>query len=157
MRIEIHRWRMAGSPHADGRVAVAYNVLVPLEDCVPNNPSNFQVLLGGRAYRDYPDATWTTNLEPSWERYEAWLAHERAARRRMLEFLHQHCPETRALDEWPTLWAPIPPGLAADLHTTHFTIPPPGSREEAPQTPATSDSRRSRRQPRPPGRPPRRR
>ena len=29
-------------------------------------------------------------------------ARERAAKRRMLEFLHQHCPETRALDEWPT-------------------------------------------------------
>ena len=126
MRIEIHRWRMAGSPHDDGLVAVAYNVLVPLEDCVPNNSSNIQVLLGRRAYRDYPYATWSTHIAPGWERYEAWLAHERAAKRRMLEFLHQHCPETRALDEWPTLWASIPPELAEDLHTIHFTIPPPG-------------------------------
>ena len=50
MRIEIHRWRMAGSPRDDGRVAVAYNVLVPLEDCVRNNSSNIQVLLDGRVY-----------------------------------------------------------------------------------------------------------
>ena len=126
MRVEIHRWRMAGSPHDDGLVAVAYNVLVPLEDCVPNNSSNIQVLLDRSVYKDYAYATWSTDLPPGWERYEAWLAHERAAKRRMLEFLHQHCPETRALDEWPTLWASIPPELAEDLHTIHFTIPPPG-------------------------------
>ena len=127
MRVEIHRWRMAGSPHDDGLVAVAYNVLVPLEDCVPNNSSNIQVLLDRSVQKDYAYATWSTDLPPGWERYEAWLAHERAAKRRMLEFLHQHCPETRALDEWPTLWASIPPELAEDLHTIHFTIPPPGN------------------------------
>ncbi len=127
MRIEIHRWRMAGSPRDDGFVAVAYNVLVPLEDCVRNNSSNIQVLLDGRVYKDYPDATWSTDLAPGWDRYEAWLAHERAAKRRMLDFLHQHCPETRTLDEWPTLWACIPPRLAESLHTIHFTIPPPGN------------------------------
>ena len=127
MRVEIHRWRMAGSPHDDGLVAVAYNVLVPLEDCVPNNSSKIQVLLDRSVYKDYAYATWPTDLPPGWERYEAWLAHERAAKRRMLEFLHsKHCPETRALDEWPTLWASIPPELAEDLHTIHFTIPPPG-------------------------------
>ena len=126
MRIEIHRWRMAGSPHDDGLVAIGINVLVPLEDCVPNNSSNIQVLLDRSVYKDYAYATWSTDLAPGWERYEAWLAHERAAKRRMLEFLHQHCPETRALDEWPPLWACIPPELAEDLHTIHFTIPPPG-------------------------------
>ena len=127
MRIEIHRWRMAGSPRDDGLVAVAYNVLVPLEDCVRNNSSNIQVLLDGRVYKDYPDATWSTDLPPGWDRYAAWLAHERAAKRRMLDFLHQHCPKTRTLDEWPTLWACIPPRLAESLHTIHFTIPPPGN------------------------------
>ena len=127
MRIEIHRWRMAGSPRDDGLVAVAYNVLVPLEDCVRNNSSNIQVILDGRVYKDYPDATWSTDLAPGWDRYEAWLAHERAAKRRMLEFLHQHCPETRTLDEWPTLWASIPPEVAEDLRTIHFTIPTPGN------------------------------
>ena len=116
---------MAGGPRDDGLVAVAYNVLVPLEDCVPDNSSNIQVLLDGRVYKDYPCATWSTDLAPGWDRYEAWLAHERAAKRRMLDFLHRHCPETRALDEWPTLWACIPPRLAEDLHTIHFTIPPP--------------------------------
>ena len=44
----------------------------------------------------------------------------------MLDFLHQRCPETRALDEWPNLRIYIPPQLAEDLHTIHFTIPPPG-------------------------------
>ena len=126
MRIEIHRWRMTGGPGDDGLVPVAYDVLVPLEDCVPNNSSNIEVLLNGRVYKEYPDATWSTDLAPGWDRYEAWFAHERAANRRMLDFLHQYCPETRTLDEWPTLWACIPPRLAEDLRTIHFTIPPPG-------------------------------
>ena len=127
MRIEIHRWRMAGGPRDDGLVAVAYNVLVQLEDCVPNNSSNIEVLLDGRVYKEYPDATWSTDLAPGWDRYEAWIAHERAAKRRMLDFIHQHCPETRTLDQWPALWAWIPPRLAEDLRTIHFTIPPPGN------------------------------
>ena len=35
--------------------------------------------------------------------------------------------DDRAADEWPTLWACIPPQLAEDLHTIHFTIPPAGN------------------------------
>ena len=141
MRIEIHRWRMAGSPHDDGLVGVAYNVLVTLEDCVPNNSSNIQVLLDRRVYKDFAYATWSTNLAPGWERYEAWLAHERAAKRRLLEFLHQHCPETRALDEWPTLWACIPPELAEDLHAIHD----PSTRGPEPRPPAASGAAARRR------------
>ena len=124
MRIEIHRWRMAMSPRNDGRVAVGYDLLVPLKDCVPKNSSNIEVLHGDRRYMHYPHATWSTDLPPCWTRYEAWLAHEREAERQMLRFLHEHCPETHELDEWPTLWAYIDPEHANDLHTVHVTIPP---------------------------------
>ena len=116
---------MAGSPHDDGLVAVAYDVLVPLEDCVPNNSSNIQVLLDQRTYKDYPYATWSTDLAPGWERYEAWLAHERAAKRRMLRVPPPALPGDPRARRWPTLWASIQPKLAEDLHTIHFTIPPP--------------------------------
>ena len=122
MRIEINRWRMAGARDIH-TVAVGYNCLVPVKDCVPNNPSNRSIIWENRHYMDFPDATWSTDLPPSWARYSAWLEHERAARRRMLGFLHKHCPETRMLDEWPTLWADINPRFANKLHTVHFTIP----------------------------------
>ena len=108
MRIEIHRWRMAIPVREDGRVAVGYDVRVILTD--------------HGEYQDYPDATWSTSLSPGWARYEAWLAHEREAKRQMLHFLHEHCPETRELTEWPALWAYVDPDLAPDLHTVRFVL-----------------------------------
>ena len=51
------------------------------------------------------------------------MRHEQAAKRRMLAFLHVHCPETRHLTEWALLWAYVDPEDGADLHTVHFTVP----------------------------------
>ena len=121
MRIEIHRWRMAIPVREDGRVAVGYDVRVPIGDCPPNS-SNHYILTDHGEYQDYPDATWSTDLPPGWARYEAWLAHEREAKRHMLHFLHEHCPETRELTEWPALWAYVDPDLAPDLHTVRFVL-----------------------------------
>lgn len=121
MRIEIHRWRMAIAPRDDGRVAVAYDIRIPVEDCPPNS-SNHYIQTSTGKYQDYADATWSTDLSPGWERYKAWLAHEREAERQMLRFLHEHCPETRELTEWPTFWTYVDPDLAQDLDTVHFTI-----------------------------------
>ena len=131
MRIEIRRWRMAGPARYDGRAAVAYAVRVPVDDCPPNN-SNHYVQTAAGEYQDYPDATWSTDLPPCWIRYKAWLDHEQAARRQMLRFLHEHCPETRELTEWPVLWAYIDPDLAQDLHTIHFTQPSTAATEHPP-------------------------
>ena len=124
MRIEIHRWRMTIPVRQDGRVAVSYDVRVPINDCPPNN-SNLYISTEDGEYKNYPDATWSTSLSPGVARYMAWLAHEREAERRMLNFLHEHCPETRELNEWPTFWAYVDPNLAGDLHTVHFILPTP--------------------------------
>ena len=135
MRIEIHRWLMAIPPRDDGRVAAAYDILVPFEDCPPKADGVIHVRLDAntrKEYRHYPDATWATDLSPGWERSQAWIAHERSAKRRMLAFLHRHCPETRELTEWPSLWAYIRPELAEGLHTVFFTIAAPGAPTAAP-------------------------
>ena len=56
----------------------------------------------------------------------------------MLAFLHEHCPETRELDEWTALWAYIRPELAEGLQTVHFTVPPPGKPTDHPAPPASA-------------------
>ena len=122
MTIEIHRCRMTIPVRKDGRVAIGYNIRVPIDDCPPNS-SNHYILTDHGEYQDYPDATWSTSLSPGWARYETWLAHERKAKRQMLRFLHEHCPETRELTEWPALWAYVDPDLAQDLHTVRFVHP----------------------------------
>ena len=131
MRVEIRRWRMAGGPDPDGNVPVAYDVLVPLEDVPPGNSSNIETISEGKHYKQFPDATWSTDLPPGPERYVAWLDHEKAAEQRMLAFLHEHCPETRGLTKWPLLWTYIAPEDAQDLHTVHFTVD--DSEETAPR------------------------
>ncbi|MDE0456068.1 MAG: hypothetical protein OXI15_02135 [Chromatiales bacterium] len=121
MTIEIHRWRMATSPLEDGRIAVAYDVLVPIDDCPPDHGCTVRIRTNGRHYLLYPNATWTTDLPRGLQRYEAWRRHERAAQRRMLALLHEHCPETRDLTEWPAFWAHVRPELVGDLHPITFT------------------------------------
>ena len=128
MTIEIHRCRMTIPVRKDGRVAVGYNIRVPIDDCPPNS-SNHYIHTDDGEYQDYPDATWSTDLPPCWTRYKTWLHHERQARRQMLRFLHEHCPETRELTEWPVVWAYVDPDLAQDLHTVHFTHRDPAATE----------------------------
>jgi hypothetical protein len=121
MRIEIHRHRMAMSPAADGRIAVGYDVLVPEDDALPGAQGTVRILCPGwRRYRTFEDATWVTGLPPGFERYEKWLAHEKAAQREMLGMVHTHCPETRELAEWPVFWAFVSPDSSQE--TVHFSI-----------------------------------
>lgn len=55
MRIEIHRWLMAMASQDDGSIAVAYDVLVPLDDCLPNHCTIRTLLTNGRAYQDFAE------------------------------------------------------------------------------------------------------
>lgn len=132
MRVEIRRHRMIMDPDADGRVAVAYDVLVPEEDSLPGAQGVIR-LCGEklRPYRAYEDATWTSDLPRGVDRYIAWLEHERRAQRTMLRMVQAHCPETRGWTKWPVFWAFV--DSAAALETIHLRVPitttkAPGSR-----------------------------
>ena len=125
MRIEIRRWRMAGNASDDKGIGVGYDILVPIEDVPRGNSSNIETISNGRRYMQYADATWITDLPMGYARYNAWLDHERNAQKRMLNLLHEHCPETRELTEWPVLWAYIKPKDAHDLHTVHARVADP--------------------------------
>ena len=125
MRIEIRRWRMACDASDDGSIAVGYEIMVPIEDVPPGNSSNIDVNWNGRMYQYYDDATWKTDLPVGYARYSARLDHERNAQKQMMGFLHEHCPETRELTEWPLFWAYIKPEDAHDLHTVHARVPDP--------------------------------
>ena len=125
MRIEIRRWRMAGNASDDKGIAVGYDILVPIEDVPPGNSSNIETISNGRRYMQYADATWATDLPVGYARYNARLDHERDAKKRMLALLHEHCPETRELTEWPLFWACIKPQDAHDLHTVRARVADP--------------------------------
>ena len=121
MRIEIHRHRMAMSPAADGTIAVGYNVLVPDKDILPGAQGHVRLQSPQlQEYRTFEDATWVTDLPRGSERYAKWLAHEKAAHRQMLAMVHEHCPETRKLTEWPVFWGFVDPGSSQE--TIRFTI-----------------------------------
>lgn len=112
---------MAMSPANDGRIAVGYDVLVPEEDVLPGAQGTIRLLAPGlREYRSYEDATWVSDLPRGFARYAKWLDHEKAAQRRMLAMVQEHCPETRHWSEWPVFWAFVDPGGSQD--TVHFTI-----------------------------------
>ncbi len=124
MQIEIHRHRMAMPPADDGRIAVGYDVLVPEEDVLAGAQGHIRILSPGfREYRTYEDATWVTDLPRGFERYAAWLDHEKAAQRQMLRMVQEHCPETREWNEWPIFWAFVDPASSQD--TVHFSIEQP--------------------------------
>ena len=130
MRIEIHRHRMAMPPADDGRIAVGYDVLVPEEDALPGAQGTIRLLSPGfRKYRSYEDATWVSDLPRGFARYAKWLDHEKAAQRRMLAMVQEHCPETRHWSEWPVFWAFVDPGSSQD--TVHFTIEHPAAEHPA--------------------------
>ena len=115
MRIEIHRWKMAAEPHEDGRVDVGYAVYVLERDMLPGaQPRTHHVLahegkpVDWNEYRvSFPEATWVPDLDPGWERYQAWLAHEERCQARLMTILHEHCPETREHERWSDLWLPV--------------------------------------------------
>lgn len=117
MRVHIRRTLLTTPPGDDGRITVAYDMFVPIGEC-PDDGMNRTTIIAGPPgtpwsdldrYHDFPQATWYTEMEPGYERYEAWLRHENTAKRRMLAMLHEHCPETRHLTEYPVVSAKVAP------------------------------------------------
>ena len=106
MRIEIHRTKLCARPLEDGRVAMSYDVLVPAAECAEGAAGTARVRAGSE-YRAFPEATWAPRMPTGWARYAAWLEHERACQLLMLEWLHEHCPETAALVVYPLLWRDV--------------------------------------------------
>ena len=117
MRVHIRRTRLNSLPGPDGTISVAYDVYVPIGEC-PEDGMNRTTIVTGAAgtpwkdldrYHEFAQATWRTDAEPGYERYEQWLEHEKRARQRMLAMLHEHCPETRGLTEFPGVCAQVAP------------------------------------------------
>ncbi len=99
-------------------------MLVPEEDVLPD--AQGQIRLVGpelREYRTYEDATWVTDLPRGFQRYAAWLDHEKAAQRQTLTMVQEHSPETRDWTGWPVFWAFVDPASSQD--TVHFSIEQP--------------------------------
>ena len=125
MRLTIVRTRMAMRPREDGRVAVGYEIYVPVEDVLPGADVTTKAIIDAdwkREYSSYVDATWVTNLAPGFERYDRFLAHEAAARAEMLAVLRRECPETRGLARWPLLWAWIEPDEAGGPYSARIEV-----------------------------------
>ena len=109
------------APRDDGRIAVGYDVLVPEADVLPGAQGTIRILSPGhREYRTYEDATWVTDLPRGFERYSKWLDHEKAAQRKMLAMVKEHCPETNDWTRWPVFWAYVEPDSSQE--TVRFTI-----------------------------------
>ena len=122
MRAEIHRHWMATPARKDGLRAAAYDVIVPVDDCPKGSRSRITILKAstGLRFRAFPDATWTTKLSQGVERYCQWLQHEKACEDQMLAWLHEHCPETRQIGEWPMFWCHVDPG--ASMETVYLEV-----------------------------------
>ena len=117
MHAEIHRHWMITPAREDGRRAAAYDVLVPLEEC-PEDAKGIITRIQratGLYFRSFENATWTTGLPPGIERYCRWLDHEKACEAQMLEWLHEHCPETAGVDKWPMFWCYVEPDASMEI------------------------------------------
>ena len=102
---------------------------MPEEDALPGAKGVIRLLSPGwREYRSYEDATWTTDLPRGFERYAKWLDHEKRAQQEMLRMLHEHCPETRGLGEWPMFWTFV--DAASSQDTVCFDIEHPRDKEK---------------------------
>lgn len=116
MKVKVNRWPMCGG-------GVAYSVRVPvdeapafLRDRCPKG-SNSYVTQVGESHQgerchgyffDYPHATISEShhdAEQGWDKYQAWLTHEKKANAEMLALIQRHFPETVGLTEFPLLWA----------------------------------------------------
>ena len=107
MQIEIHRRKLRGLPLDDGRVAMSYDVLVPAAECPPGATGGTVRVHADGEYRAFPEATWAPDVATGWARYVAWLDHQWACEQLMLDWLHQHCPETAHLQTYPLLWRDV--------------------------------------------------
>ena len=128
---------MAIPPAEDGRIAVSYDVMVPEADVLPGAGGMVHLYgLDFRKYRRYEDATWTTDLPRGVARYRKWLEHEKAAQRRMVAIVQEHCPETRGWREWPMFWAFVDPASSQETILTTVESPIAETAPAAPQRPA---------------------
>ena len=122
MRAEIHRHWMATPTREDGLRAAAYDVVVPVDDCLEGSMSRITILKAstGLSFRAFPDATWTTRLSQGLERYCQWVEHEKACQDQMLAWLHDHCPETRPVRDWPMFWCHV--DALASMETVYLEV-----------------------------------
>lgn len=94
---------------------LAYDVYVPADEVPehvrtdhPGGTYYTVIVNDGREYYDYAHATMPLELSrmaQGWERYQAYLAHEKQARREMLTIARNVFPELARFGEYlPTLW-----------------------------------------------------
>lgn len=108
MRVFIHRTRMATR-----EPACSYDAEVPIED-VPNyQPHRYTTIIHGGGLHDgkrfirFVDATLPEShfsMPRGWERYQAFLDHEKAANSKALSILKALYPEARDFTRFPLLW-----------------------------------------------------
>ena len=122
MRVEIHRFVVAGIEHEDGRISMIYDFLVPDEDRIKSPyPDPAWIKRGKEYYVYYPRASFACWLPPGTRRLNAWRAHLAKCQSKMLRWLHQHCPETREQTTFPSLWMKVDPE-AAGFPIIKFTV-----------------------------------
>ena len=102
---------------------LSYEALV-LESDAPEyaRRSTFRVQTGGRTYLTLTDATVPAGHHErpkGWDRYEAYIAHERASRMAALNLARSVYPELADVAEWPILWLQ---GLPVDRETHDVRI-----------------------------------
>jgi hypothetical protein len=100
MKALVKRWPMCGG-------GTAYDIHVPLNDAKCPKEQTHIILDDGKHYVDFPQAICPVShyaMDPGWDRWENWKAHEKLARAEMLGILKRVFPETEPLTEWPLLW-----------------------------------------------------
>lgn len=113
VRIDRTRMAMDGNCYAyDGIVALSELGLRVKDGCTT-------ICKGTGRFVSFVDATRPAELDAmplGWERYQAALAHEKAANAQLLELAKAKYPELKPATVWPTLWVEIP-----ELDASHAT------------------------------------
>ena len=102
MRVVIKRVKMIGGGNS-------YDALVPVEDVPGYDGARYTTVIStdDRRYVEFVPATLPEShfrMPTGWERYEDFLAHEKAAKAEALILLKRLYPETRNLEKFPLLW-----------------------------------------------------
>lgn len=109
MKIRIDRTRMACGP---GSRDYSYDGAVALKDLgIDHKPGCTTICRGDGRYISFEDATRPPEIdamEQGWDRYQAALAHEAAAKVRLLEIARTVYPELAGVSKWPELWISVP-------------------------------------------------
>ena len=115
MKIRIDRVRMA-MPEP----AYSYDATVPVSE-VDRSKHSYFICRGREEFVSFADATRPAELDEmplGWERYEAWMEHEKRANARALEIAKRLFPELAPAEKWPSLWVVIP--SLNESHATRF-------------------------------------